>query len=132
MKVEGASRNQRIKGQFLWRRQQLLIHCGQALTFEAPIALAFNGIPVVSLARDEANNLAVSVNMLTTSVLPPNGDEIRIEFKTMNDPDELATAVPGIAGVRDWATDLMKDSGLDSRNSPFQPLWWTSPLNYLM
>jgi len=150
MKVEGASRNERIKGQFLWRRQQLLIHCGRALTFEAPIALAFNGIPVVSMARDEANNLAVSVNMLTTSVLPrlrlfendwvstgnpddleappygrklrakyPNEDEIRIEFKTVNDPDELAAAVPGIAGVRDWAADLMKDSGLDSPQLTF-------------
>jgi len=46
MKLGGASQNERIKGQFLWRRQQLLIHCGQTLTFEAPIALAFNGIPV--------------------------------------------------------------------------------------
>jgi hypothetical protein len=141
MKIEGASRNERIKGQFLWRRQQLLIHCGAALTFEAPIALAFNGIPVVSLTRDETNNLSLSVNMVTTSILPrlrlfendwvstgnptdleappygrklraryPNGDEIRIEFKTVHDPDELATAVPGVAGVRDWAADLARDS----------------------
>lgn len=145
MKTEGAARNERIKGQFLWRRQQLLLHCGQALTFEAPIALAFNGIPVVSLTRDEAKNVALSVNMLTSSVLPrlrmfendwvstggatdleappygrrvrakyPNGDEIRIEFKTVNDPDDLAASVPRIPGVQDWAAELTKDGGLDS------------------
>lgn len=144
MKTEGAARNERLKGQFLWRRQQLLLHCGQTLTFEAPIALAFNGIPVVSLTRDEAKSVALSVNMLTSSVQPrlrmfendwvstgsptdfeappygrklrakyPNGDEIRIEFRTVNDPDDLAASVPGIPGVRDWAADLTKD-GVDS------------------
>ena len=150
MKIQGVSRNERIKGRFLWRRQQLLIHCGAALTFEAPIALAFNGIPVVSLTRDEAGNLSLSVNMLTSSVLArlrlfendwvstgnptdlevppfgrklraiyPNGDEIRIEFKTVNDPDELAAAVPGIDGVREWSADLTKDGSADAPQLTF-------------
>jgi hypothetical protein len=150
MKTEGAARNESIRGQFLWRRQQLLIHCGQALTFETPIALAFNGIPVVSLARDEAKNIALSVNMLTTSILPrlrmfendwvsaggpsdleappygrklqakyPNGDELVIEFRTVNDPDDLAAALPKIPGVKDWATSLTKHGRLDSPRLTF-------------
>ena len=150
MKTEGAARNELIKGQFLWRRKQLLLHCGQALTFEAPIALAFNGIPVVSITRDDAKNIVLSVNMLTSSVLPrlrmfendwvstgiptdleappygrkvrakyPNGDEIRIEFKNVNDPDDLAAAVPSIPGVQDWAADLTKNGGLDSTQLVF-------------
>jgi hypothetical protein len=145
LKADGAQRNQRIAGEFLWRRQQLLIHAGQALTFEAPIPFAFNGIPVVSLTRDETNNLLLSVNMLTTSVMPrlrmfendwvsvgnpidieappfgrkltasyPNGDEIRIDFRTVNDPDELAAVLPKMTRARDWAADLARDNGIDS------------------
>jgi hypothetical protein len=150
LKAEGAQRNQRIAGEFLWRRQQLLVHAGQVLTFEAPIPLAFNGIPVVSLTRDETNNLLLSVNMLTASVMPrlrmfendwvsvgnptdieappfgrqltasyPNGDEIRIEFRTVNDPDELAAALPKMTTARDWAVDLAKANGIDSPQLKF-------------
>jgi hypothetical protein len=70
LKLEGAERNRRIEGRFLWRRQQLLVHVGQTLTFESGIPLAFNGIPVVSLARDVNHDLLVSINMLTTSMMP--------------------------------------------------------------
>lgn len=70
LKAGGAARNQRISGRFEWRRRQLLIHTGRVLTFEAQVPLAFNGIPVVSLTRDERNHLRLSINMLTTSVLP--------------------------------------------------------------
>ncbi len=70
LKVEGIERNRRIAGSFLWRRQQLLIHAGQTLTFEAVVPLAFNGVPVVSLTRDESGILLLSINMLTTSISP--------------------------------------------------------------
>ena len=69
-KAEGLKRNQRIEGSFQWRRQQLLIHIGKTLTFEATVPLAFNGVPVVSLTRDDAGLLLVSINMLTTSIMP--------------------------------------------------------------
>jgi hypothetical protein len=47
LKSEGAERNKKIEGNFQWRRQQLIVHVGQTLSFETPFPLAFNGIPVV-------------------------------------------------------------------------------------
>jgi hypothetical protein len=70
LKREGAERNRRITGRFSWRRQQLIVHVGQTLTFESRIPLAFNGIPVIALTRAPNSDLLVSINMLTTSMLP--------------------------------------------------------------
>ena len=49
----------------------------------------------------------------------PNGDEIKIEFKSIADPDELALALPAMSKAKDWATDLTKDSGADSPQLTF-------------
>jgi hypothetical protein len=150
LKVEGLDRNRRIAGRFLWRRQQLLVHAGQTLTFEAPVPLAFNGLPVISLSRDDSGNLLLSINMLTTSIMPrlrmfendwvsvgnptdldappfgrklcahyPNGDEIRIEFKTVNDPDELAATLPNMTNAKEWASDLTIANGIDTPQLKF-------------
>jgi hypothetical protein len=142
LKLEGAERNRLIRGHFAWRRQQLLVHVGQTLTFEARIPLAFNGIPVIALTRDDNNDLVASINMLTTSMLPrlrmfendwvsignpkdlesppfgrklfvsyPNGDQLNIDFKVIEDADALKNALPLMSNARQWAIDLAEGDG---------------------
>ncbi|MCX6592594.1 MAG: hypothetical protein NTZ56_13815 [Acidobacteria bacterium] len=134
------TRNRRIEGTFSWRRQQLLVHIGGTLTFEVPVPLAFNGIPVVSLTRDHAGCLLTSINMLTASIMPrlrmfendwisvgtpvdleappfgrklsarySNGDRLRLEFITVDDPDALAECLPRMDRARLWASSLMHE-----------------------
>jgi hypothetical protein len=70
LKVEGGARNELVQGTFEWRRRQLITHIGQTLTLDTPVPLAFEGAPIVQLSTDERGDVAVSVDMLTTSALP--------------------------------------------------------------
>ncbi len=70
-KVEGFDRNDHVKGRFDWRRKDLLVSVeGGYSSVNTPVPVSFNGAPVVMLTQDENSELLVSVNMLTTSVMP--------------------------------------------------------------
>jgi len=114
------------RGNFQWRRQQVIIHMDQTLTFESPIPLAFNGIPVVSLTRDESNNIAVSVNMLTTSVLP----RLRMfenDWVSVGNPTDLEALPYGRKLLRAIPTEMKPRSSSEAWPTRMNSLWHFRP-----